>query len=41
MISFSRRGFVLSAATAGLALGLDRQVEIIPSALAQGPQRIR
>ena len=36
MISFTRRGVVLSAATAGLALGLDKRVEIFPSALAQG-----
>ena len=35
MLQFSRRRLVLSAATAGLVFGLDRAVEIIPSALAQ------
>lgn len=38
MLNFSRRNVVLSAATAAAAFGLDRPLEIIPSALAQqGP----
>ena len=36
MLQFSRRRLVLSAATVGLVFGLDRKLEIIPSALAQG-----
>ena len=35
MFSSSRRNFVLSAAAAGAAFGLDKQVAIIPSAHAQ------
>ena len=35
MLQFSRRRLLLSAATAGLVFGLDRKIEIIPSALAQ------
>jgi glyoxylase-like metal-dependent hydrolase (beta-lactamase superfamily II) len=36
MLQFSRRSLVLSAAAAGTVFGLDKRVEIIPSALAQG-----
>jgi glyoxylase-like metal-dependent hydrolase (beta-lactamase superfamily II) len=36
MQSISRRSFVISAAAAGAAFGLDGPLEILPSALAQG-----
>lgn len=36
---FTRRNFVVSAAAAGAAFGLDRPVEFLPSALAQEAQR--
>ena len=36
MQSISRRGFVISAAAAGAAFGLDGPLEILPSAFAQG-----
>ena len=35
MQHLNRRGFVLSAAAAGTAFGLDKQLEILPSAFAQ------
>ncbi len=35
MMHSTRRGFVLSAAAAGAAFGLDGKIEIVPSALAQ------
>lgn len=36
MQHLSRRGFVLSAAVAGTAFGLDKPLQILPSAFAQG-----
>jgi glyoxylase-like metal-dependent hydrolase (beta-lactamase superfamily II) len=36
MMHTNRRGFVLSAAAAGAAFGLNGRLEILPSALAQG-----
>ena len=39
MLNFTRRNFVLSAATAGAAFGLAKPLEIIPSALAQGTDK--
>jgi len=36
MLQFSRRRILLSAATAGAVFGLNKRIEIIPSALAQG-----
>lgn len=35
MLQMNRRNFVLSATTAGIVFGLDKPLEIIPSALAQ------
>ncbi len=35
MLQMNRRNFVLSATTAGLVFGLDKPLEIIPSAMAQ------
>ncbi len=39
MLQMNRRNFVLSATTAGLVFGLDKPLEIIPSALAQDAGR--
>ncbi len=36
MLQMSRRSLVLSATTAGIVFGLDKAIEILPSALAQG-----